>query len=524
MKSREASLERLREPRPWDVVVIGGGATGLGTALESVTRGYETLLLEARDFASGTSSRSTKLVHGGVRYLAQGQVSLVREALRERGRLARNAPHLVRDLKFLVPAYTWIDRPYYGLGLWLYDRLAGSLGLGSSRLISRDEALTLTPTLEPAGLRGGVVYHDGQFDDARLAITLAQTIDDFGGTALNWMEVVGFTKSNDGMIEGLTARDVETGENLVMSARVVINATGVFADEVRHLDDPSTPPMIRPSQGAHLVLPREFLPGETAIMVPKTDDGRVLFAIPWNDRVIIGTTDTPVPTIEREPRPLREELRFLFTHASRYLVRDPRPDDVRSVYAGLRPLIGSSRGSSTRTSKISREYAAAVSRSGLVTITGGKWTTYRSMGESAIDLATRVGRLTAAPSVTADLKLHGWSDTTLDPSWNVYGTDASDVLRIQDTAPEAAERIDAELPYRESEVVWAARFEAARTVEDVLSRRTRALLLDARASMRAAPRVAGVLARELGRSDAWIGEQVESYKRLATGYLPPHDL
>jgi glycerol-3-phosphate dehydrogenase len=513
--NREEMLGRLRSGQAWDVVVIGGGATGLGAAVDAATRGYRTLLLEASDFAKATSSRSTKLVHGGVRYLAQGRIGLVREALHERALLRQNAPHLVHDLGFVVPAYTWWSKPYYGLGLKLYDVLAGGHGWGASRAVSREEVLERLPTLKAASLRGGIIYRDGQFDDARLAIALALTLIDQGGTALNYVEVTALRK-NAGRIAGVNARDAESGETFAIDARVVINATGVFADAVRRLDDPSVASMIAPSQGAHLVLDRSFLPGDSALMVPRTDDGRVLFAIPWHGRVIVGTTDTPVARVALEPRPLAAEVEFLLKHAGRYFNRAPAAADVLSAYAGLRPLVGSPNGE--RTASLSREHALVISASGLVTITGGKWTTYRRMGAQTIDRAARVGGLPARESQTATLRLHGWQ---LDPAardHGLHGSDLASIDRLVADDPELGRPLEERLPYRAADVVWAARHEAARTVEDVLARRTRALLLDARASMAAAPLVADLVARALGQSADWQAEQVQRYQQLAAGY------
>lgn len=513
---REVLLERLRSRQLWDIVVIGGGATGLGTAVDASARGYRTLQLEAYDFAKGTSSRSTKLVHGGVRYLAQGDLGLVREALHERGLLRRNAPHLVHDLSFVVPAYRWWEQPFYGFGLKLYDILAGDLAWGASRPVSREEALERVPTLEPSGLRGGVVYFDGQFDDARLAVALLRTVLDQGGVALNYMPVTALRKAGE-RVAGVVAHDAETGEEFAIDARAVVNATGVFADAVRRLDDAQARPMIAPSQGAHLVLDRAFLPGDSAVMVPRTDDGRVLFAIPWHQRVLVGTTDTPVDSMAIEPRPLPREIEFLLKHAARYLSVDPRPSDVLSAFAGLRPLIGALH--PTNTARLSREHAVVVSGSGLITITGGKWTTYRTMGASAVEQAVRVARLPERPCVTDRLRLHGGQAGPGSGPLAVYGADAPAVARLMAEEPDLANPLHAKMPERAGEVVWAARFELARTVEDVLARRTRALFLDAQASKDAAPRVAALLARELGRDAAWQAEQVRQFRALADGYL-----
>lgn len=505
--------------RTWDVLVIGGGATGLGVAVEAASRGYSTLLLEQSDFAKGTSSRSTKLIHGGVRYLQQGDVSLVLEALHERGLLIQNAPHLVHHLAFVVPVYDWWEGPFYGIGMKLYDALAGKLGLGPSKNLSREETLERIPTVEPDGLRGGVVYYDGQFDDSRLAVTLVRTLVDLGGTPLNYARVTGLLRSGgeSGSIEGVTALDEESGREMEIRARVVVNATGVFTDEIRRMDDAGAGSMVTASQGVHIVLDRSFLPGDSAIMVPHTSDGRVLFAVPWHGRVIVGTTDTPVPEASLEPRALEEEIEFLLTHAIRYLTRDPLASDVLSVFAGLRPLVGSP---DSETKTISRDHTLLVSPSGLVTITGGKWTTYRRMGADTVTQASVVGGLPERTSVTEELRLHGWTDA-VDPTepWSVYGTDAAELEALERARPELAERLHPALPYRASEVVWSARFELARTVEDVLSRRLRALLLDARASVEMAPRVARLLAEELGRDESWVEDQVAEYRELAKGYV-----
>ncbi len=513
---RRERIERVRAGETWDLVVIGGGATGLGTAVDAASRGYRTLLLDAYDFAKGTSGRSTKLVHGGVRYLARGDIAMVREALRERGLLRNNAPHLVHSLSFVVPAYSRWSIPYYGIGLALYDVLAGGLGLGRSTPISRAEAIRRVPTLEPDGLRGGVAYFDGQFDDARLAIALMRTLETLGGTALNYMPITALLKS-DGRIAGVRARDSETGEEFSIAARGVVNATGVYADAIRRLDDSEAGPMVTPSQGAHLVLGRSFLPGASAVMVPRTDDGRVLFAIPWHDRTIVGTTDTPVDSSPIEPRPLRQEVEFLLTHAGRYLRPGPSPSDVLSVYAGLRPLLSAKGG--TRTARLSRGHAVLVSSSGLVTVTGGKWTTYRRMGELAVDRAARVAGLSPRPCVTPSLRLHGWEGGSAPGPFSGYGSDTPALLRTLAENPDWDEPLHPDLPYRAGEVVWAARHESARTVEDILARRTRALILDARASREVAPRVANLLAGELGRDAAWQADQVRQFRDLASGYL-----
>lgn len=519
MTTRTARLDSLRSDQTWDVVVIGGGATGLGTALDAATRGYRTLLLESRDFGHATSSRSTKLIHGGVRYLAQGDVGLVREALHERGLLLRNAPHLVHTKEFIVPAFRWWERPYYGLGLKIYDWMAGAYGIGHSRFLSRSAILGSLPTLKRDGLRGGISYLDGQFDDARLAIALLRSLQDSGGTALNYVAVTGLLKRN-GKIVGVVAQDEENAEEWRISARVVVNATGVFVDSVRSLDSSESRPMVRPSQGTHLVLDRSFLPGSSALMIPKTDDGRVLFAIPWHDRVLLGTTDTPVENPAFEPVPLADEVDYLLTHIARYLERPPVDSDVSSRFAGLRPLVDA--GSTGRTSRLSREHAVVVSDSGLVTITGGKWTTYRRMAQDTVDRAVPVGGLPQKPCATESLQLHGWlAESPRSGEWpHVYGSDLPELERLLSEHDDWGRPLHPKLPFRAGEVVWAARFESARTVEDVLARRLRALFLDARASVESAPTVAKLLADELKHDAAWRENQIRTFSRIAADYLP----
>jgi glycerol-3-phosphate dehydrogenase len=515
---RASFLDRLRTTaEPFDIIVIGGGATGLGAAVDAAARGHSVVLLERDDFAKGTSSRSTKLVHGGVRYLRQGNVALVLEALRERGRLARNAPHLVHDLAFVIPNYHWWEGPFYGIGMKVYDQLAGKLGLAPSRVLSREETIARIPTIETEHLTGGVVYHDGQFDDSRLAINLAQTAAELGAVVVNYCAVTGLLKSS-GALDGVKARDAETGEEFEIRGRAVINATGVFVDEIRRHDEPSADDLVAVSQGIHLVLPKKFLPGGNAIMIPKTADGRVLFAVPWHDRVVVGTTDTPLSTHSAEPRALDEERAFLMEHARKYLADDPTDDDVLSIFAGLRPLVKT--GGSGDTAALSRDHAIIVSESGLVTITGGKWTTYRKMGEDVIDQAEMLAGIEPRRCRTDDLKIHGHTfPDAPDTPLKSYGSDAAHINALIRERPELSAHLHARLPYQNAEVVWHARREMARTVEDVLARRTRALLLDAKASIEAAPAVARILADELGRDTTWERAQIDTYTALARGYV-----
>jgi len=510
----------------FDLIVIGGGASGLGVAVDAQTRGYRTLLLEQDDFAKGTSSRSTKLVHGGVRYLQQGNVGLVLEALRERGLLCRNAPHLVHPLAFIVPRYRWWEGPFYGVGLKLYDVLAQSLNLSPSRVLDYDETVARIPNIQKEDLLGGVIYHDAQFDDARLAICLAQTAADHGATVLNYVRVTGLLKE-DGLVRGVRARDLETGAEAQIHARVVVNATGIFSDSIRRMDEGGVDAVVAPSQGVHIVLDKSFLARDTAIMVPKTDDGRILFVIPWHDRALVGTTDVEMKTPELEPHPRLDEIEFLLRNAARYMERDPRPADILSVFAGQRPLVRM--GGIQETKKISREHVVEISRTGLVSIMGGKWTTYRKMAEDTVDDAAQVGGLPARTCATHELRLHGWlapDDPALPPHGPIrmYGADAERVRAFLANDPGHAVALHPRLPYVCGQLRWAVQHEQARTLEDLLSRRTRSLVLDARAAIEAAPRAAAILADELGRDATFAQAQLDAFLEVAGGYLPPADL
>ena len=518
-QSRTELLQRVNDDSgPWDIIVIGGGATGLGAALDSASRGYRTLLLERGDFACGTSSRSTKLIHGGVRYLQQGNLALVREALRERHILLNNAPHLVHDFPFAIPLYSLWERPFYGIGMALYDLLSGVHGLKRSKQLSRKETIELIPTVRQKNLRGSIVYHDGQFDDARMAVCLARTLADLGGTPLNYMNVSGLTMTA-GKMASVTATELESGREYSLYGRAIINAAGCWCDQVRRLDEPSCAPLITLSQGAHLVLDRSFLPGKCAVMVPRTDDGRVFFAIPWYDHVIIGTTDTPIGSISPEPVPLPDEIDFLLAHAGRYLESQPTRSDVLSSFAGLRPLAGGK--NCQKTAQMSREYLLSVSASGLVSITGGKWTTYRSMAVAAVDAAAKQGGLALRPSATRSLRLHGWEPPPSSAGTLAgYGSDRRLLEQLAGEHPAWQELLHPRLPYTVAEVIWAVRFEWAISVEDVLARRTRALFLDAGASREIAPLVAGLMATELGHDKAWQSRQLEIFDAVAARYIP----
>jgi glycerol-3-phosphate dehydrogenase len=517
---RESNLLNIADTsKTWDLIIIGGGATGLGAAVDAASRGYSTLLLEQADFAKGTSSRATKLVHGGVRYLAQGYIGLVREALRERGLLLKNAPHLVKKESFIIPNYNWWGGLFYTIGLTVYDILAGKLSFGRVKHLSKKETLNRLPGLKEKGLHGGVVYYDGQFDDSRLAVNLAQTAMEQGATLLNYFKVTGLLKNSDGHLSGVTASDIETGEKYQLKAVVIVNATGVFVDDILKMDAPDKKPLIRPSQGVHLVLDRSFLPAEDALMIPKTEDGRVLFAVPWHGKLLVGTTDTPIESPSLEPVALDAEVEFILRTAGKYLSKAPTRQDVLSVFAGLRPLAAPQNGSS-KTKEISRSHKLIVSESGLVTMTGGKWTTYRKMGEDIVDKAIETGGLKSMSCKTAGLSIHG---SRPNPDRNnhlfVYGADIENVLALYDENPDWKNPVHAKDDYTKGEVIWSVRNEMARTVEDILARRTRILFLNARLAIEMAPEVALLMAAELKKDAAWEAEQVKAFHQTAKNYV-----
>jgi glycerol-3-phosphate dehydrogenase len=518
---RTESVKQLKAAgdQPWDLIIIGGGATGLGIAMDAASRNYKTLLLEQADFAKGTSSRSTKLVHGGVRYLAQGDIALVREALYERGLLLNNAPHLAHNQQFIIPHYSWWQGPFYTIGLKVYDLLSGKLSLGRSRHISSGEVINRLPTIRKEGLKGGIVYHDGQFDDARLAVDIAQTAVENGAVLLNYFKVNGLLKTSAGKVNGVRAQDLESGETFTLSAKAVINATGVFVDEVLQLDNPSAPNMVKPSQGVHLVLDASFLNSNSAIMIPKTDDGRVLFAVPWHNKVLLGTTDTPLDEHSPEPIALEEEISFILHTAGKYLSRPPARKDVLSVFAGLRPLAAPQKNTGS-TKEISRSHKILVAPSGLITITGGKWTTFRRMAEDTVEQAIKTGGLTPTACKTKTLRIHGYQQRASAPSpLDVYGSEATRIQAYISMHPEMAATLHPRLPYIKAQVVWAVQYEMAQTVEDVLARRLRALFLDAQAAIDMAPGIAAIMAAEMNKDAAWQEQQVNNFIQVAQHYL-----
>lgn len=521
---RDQMLAAIRDrTTPWDMIIIGGGATGLGVAVDAASRGYEVALFEQSDFAKGTSSRSTKLIHGGVRYLQQGNVALVTEALTERGRLLRNAPHLVRKLAFIVPSYQWWESSFYGIGLRLYDLLAGKDGFGRSRHLSRVEVLSEIRSIQAEGLRGGTRYYDAQFDDARLAINLAATAIEQGAVAANYVSVIAVDKDAGGLARGVTVRDEETGEQIETTGRIIINAAGPFVDQVRRLDRPAAAPVVVPSQGTHVVLDRSFIPQEAATMVPRTTDGRVMFAIPWHDVALVGTTDTPVEDVDLEPRPLDAEIDFILATANRYLARPAGRADIKSVFAGIRPLVRS--GTGRKTAALSRGHAILIDPdSGMMSVVGGKWTTYRRMAQDVVDQAATLAELPPAACQTATLPIHGYHEQAdIFGRLAFYGTDATAVRELMALGPQNATPVHPRLEMTRAEVLWACRHEMARTVDDILARRSRSLLFDARAAADAAQAVAHTMASELGRDDNWIQRQIAAFREIAAGYAVAAD-
>lgn len=505
----------------WDIIVVGGGATGLGAALDAATRGFKVALLEQADFTKATSSRSTKLVHGGVRYLAQGDVGLVIEALRERGRMRQNAPHLVKDQRFIIGNYKWWEKPFYTIGLTVYDILAGKRGLGRSLPMSKKAVLKEVPQITSKGLKGGVVYHDGQFDDSRMGINLMQTAIEQGAVVANYIKVKSLIKDNSGKISGVIAQDKITGKEYTLNSKVVINATGIFVDDLMKMDAPEKRNIVRPSQGVHLVVDKSFLGGDSAIMIPKTSDGRVLFGVPWHEKVILGTTDTPLKEFVLEPQALEEEIEFILKTAGQYLEKQPQRKDVLSVFAGLRPLAAPKENSDgTKTKEISRSHKIVISNSGLITITGGKWTTYREMAEEVVDKAISIANLPNIESQTKDLRLHGYKENVDRSNFNyVYGSDIEKIEELEKQNPAYSNKIHPNYDYTISLVIWAVREEMAQSVEDVLARRFRILFLDAKAAIDMAQTVASIMAQEMGKDENWIKSQTEDFINLAQQYL-----
>ncbi|MBV7435364.1 glycerol-3-phosphate dehydrogenase/oxidase [Cardiobacteriaceae bacterium TAE3-ERU3] len=514
---RNEQIARIKQIEEQDVLIIGGGATGLGIAVDAANRGFKTVLFERADFAKGTSSRSTKLVHGGVRYLAQGDVALVREALRERGRLAKNAPHLFKTEAFIIPGEKWWTAPYYTFGLWLYDRLSGKLGIGRTRYLAQDKAKAQLKGVKADKLRNGVCYYDGQFDDARLAINLAQTAVEQGATLANYCAVTGLEKDDSGKVCGVTVQDTLNGDTFTVKARCIINATGVFANEINDMDDPNHKEGIVPSQGIHLVLDREFLPNDAALMVPKTSDGRVLFAVPWHGKLVVGTTDTLVEHAEYEPRPLEQEIDFILQTATDYFTKAPTRADVRSVFVGLRPLAAPKEGSKS-TKEVSRSHKVSINPSNLVNIIGGKWTTYRQMAEDTLDAAIKANILPHKPCGTTELPIHGHHSADMGNHLGYYGSDRAAIEALAQQDSKAGEQIHPQYPYLYAEVLWAVREEMAQTLEDVLARRIRLLFLDAQAADEAAENVARYMAQELGKDDTWASEQAATFRELCQQY------
>ncbi len=517
--NRAALLAQLKaSPKPWDIIIIGGGATGLGAALDAVTRGYRTLLVEQADFAQATSSRSTKLVHGGVRYLRQGSVSFVREALQERALLLHNAPHLVHPLPFLLPTQSWLSKYYYLTGIKLYDLLAGRFNFGTSTLLSKDEMMQCLPTINSSLISGGIRYFDGQFDDARLAINLAQTIAELGGVPLNYMRVLKLIHANN-KVTGIVVRDLENNQEYEIQGKAIINATGVFVDTIRKMDVNNIEASIVPSQGSHIILDRSFFPGNEAMIIPETDDGRVLFTIPWHHRVLVGTTDIAIPNISMEPRPQQEEIEYLLEYAGKYLTKRPTRTDILSTFAGLRPLV-KPKAAYKSTAALSRDYTIMESPTQLITVTGGKWTTYRKLGEETINTAARLVNLPFRPSETIHTHIHGWCEPFTSPSeWNFYGDDLKHVEQLASNDQTLINKLHPDLPCRGVDAIWAVRHEMAYNIEDVLARRTRCLFLGAAASIEIAPQVATLMAKELGKDKIWKERQVAAYTELAKGYF-----
>ncbi len=515
---RNRNIEKLKITHSWDVLIIGGGASGLGVALSALSRGLSVLLVDKSDFAKGTSSRSTKLLHGGVRYLAQGHIGLVFEALKERGIIMRNAPHIASRQAFVIPVYSFFDLLKYGIGLKVYDIMAGKLRIGQSQWLSSRRVLQHLPNINKTGLKGGVLYYDGQFDDARLAINIVQTCDAMGGCMLNYMKIAQLLKNDKGDVTGAVLKDQLGKQEYNVTASAVVNATGVFADKILKLDAPDARRSIMPSQGAHLVLDLSFLGGKEAFMIPKTSDGRVLFGIPWQGKLLVGTTDTIRKNPKLEPKALESEITFILDTCKHYLAKAPGRQDVRSVFAGLRPLAAPSE-EGAKTKEVSRSHKVAVSSSKLISIIGGKWTTYRKMGEDTIEAVSKIHGLKLKQENSENIPMVGATQKTHDGHWGVYGSEAGKIKSLIDKDAALGSLLHQNYPYTAAEVVWAMREEMAVKVEDVLARRLRILFLDAKAAAEMAPKVAEIMQEFLKKSDNWAAKQVEAFRALASKYM-----
>ena len=517
---REQQINSLQKTEVWDFIVIGGGATGLGIAVDAANRGFKTVLFEGSDFAKGTSSKSTKLVHGGVRYLAQGNIDLVTEALKERGILAKNAKHLFKNQTFIIPNYKWWQGWYYAIGLKIYDFLSKKLSLGKSELISKTRTLSLLPNLKMKHLSSGVAYHDGQFDDSRLAVNLAQTSIKQGATVLNYFKVTAILKDKNGKNKGVKVIDKETNTVYKVKSKCIINATGIFTDKILKKNDPTHKKTIVPSRGVHVVFDKSFLKSDHAIMIPKTSDGRVLFIIPWHDKVIAGTTDTPIRKKTLDPVATKPEISFILNNVKRYLSNAPKKTDICSVFAGLRPL-AAPKEDGTKTKEVSRSHKIIVSESKLISIVGGKWTTYRKMAEDVVNKSIQAHNYQPKKSNTKNLSIHGnvLEAAKLEEHYlSVYGSDVKALKELENSDVLYSQKIHVNFNFTVAQVIWAIRYEMARTVEDVLARRIRLLFLDAKAAIEASSFIAEIMAKELKKDNNWIKEQVVSFKKVAITY------
>lgn len=515
---RNKNLDNIKTDSIWDIVIIGGGATGLGIAVDAASRGFKTLLLEKYDFAKSTSSRSTKLVHGGVRYLANGDIKLVLSALLERGLIFQNAPHLARVQSFIIPCYSFFNKWKFLIGLKVYDWMAGKYRIGKSQFLSNSQVKAKLNTVKEEGLQGGIIYYDGQFDDARFAINLAQSANHLGATVLNYCDVNKITKNNQGKVSGISFTDTESEQSYSIQAKTVINATGIFVDDILKLESPNHKNLVKPSQGTHIVIDKKFLGKEDALMIPETSDGRVLFGVPWHDHILLGTTDTPLKEHSIEPIPQEQEIDFILKTANLYMNPAPTRDDILSVFAGLRPLAAPKDENQTSTKEISRDHKLISNESGLITITGGKWTTYRKMAEETVDKAIEIGNLKNSPCITKTLKIHGYKTEKQDGHWQFYGSDAEEIKKLANQNEALSKKIHPKFDHILAEIVWAVRHEMARNIEDVLARRIRMLFLNAQAAEESAPIVAEIMAEELKKPQEWQEKQIADFLILCKNY------
>ena len=501
----------------YDVIIIGGGATGLGVAIESVSRGYKTILFEQEDFGKSTSSKSTKLVHGGIRYLANLDFKLVKEGLEERYFFINNSRHLSKVQPYLIPFYSYKNKIKFTIGTFLYDLLASRYNIGKSKSINANDVIKLAPFLKTKNLIGGLIYYDGQFDDSRMLISMLRTFENLDGVAHNYHQVIAINKNNNNVVTGVTILDKINNKIYEVKSKVVINATGVFTDDLINMsEDKLENNNLVVSQGSHILCKNDNLKSEYAVVIPETKDDRILFILPWHDCALIGTTDVKVSKPVLDPIASKLEVKFIMDSVKKFSKHEIKQEDIKSSFAGLRPLV--KKNSNTNSSTLSRAHKIIFSSNKLISVVGGKWTIYRRMGEDTINFAIQQGMLPKSNSITKYLKLFGWTEESIEYPLSVYGKDYYKILDIQKELNNY-ELLHKDLPYYYAEVIYQIKYEMVKTVEDVLSRRTRAVILNPIAAVEVAPIVANLIAKYYNYDDNWISDQLNKFNSFAKNYI-----